>query len=336
MNHDELSFVNQQLAGMLKSGVPLEGALRELCVTMQRGALKDELLALEADLAKGTPLKDAIARRKLPEFYIRMVQVGAQSGDLPGVLLMLADYYARVNALWTRLKGLMVYPFIVCVVSAVIAAFLAVTFGGLLESFVSAYAVFGPSPRGLISTNNLEIAVWVPFFLFTLAAIALLAFMCLNGVRARFRSLVPGFREANLSQLAASLSLMLRSGTTLKDALELAAQAEAGSPMAGELKHWQQRLAEGRTKFSEIVSGARTIPPLFVWLVAGAGENLALGFGRAAELYHERAVRRIEMILYAVLPTSVVMLGVLIVTQAAPFHQLFLNLIRIMDSIGME
>ena len=121
MNYDELSFVNQQLAGMLKSGVPLEGALRELCATMQRGTLRDELTALEADLAKGTPLTDALARRKLPEFYVRMVQVGAKSGDLPGVLMMVADYYARMNAVWMRLKGLAVYPLIVLMLSMVIS-----------------------------------------------------------------------------------------------------------------------------------------------------------------------------------------------------------------------
>ena len=34
MKLDEFAFVNQQLAGMLKSGVPLEGALRQLCETI--------------------------------------------------------------------------------------------------------------------------------------------------------------------------------------------------------------------------------------------------------------------------------------------------------------
>ena len=80
MKLDEFAFVNQQLAGMLKSGVPLEGALRQLCETMRRGELRDELQALEADLAQGAPLREALAKRKLPEFYVRMIQVGAQ-GD---------------------------------------------------------------------------------------------------------------------------------------------------------------------------------------------------------------------------------------------------------------
>jgi len=84
MNYEELAFVNQQLAGMLKSGIPLEGALRQLCANMRRGPCRRELEALERDLARGVPLKDALAARKLPEFYVRMIQLGAQSNDFPG------------------------------------------------------------------------------------------------------------------------------------------------------------------------------------------------------------------------------------------------------------
>jgi hypothetical protein len=67
---------------------------------------------------------------------------------------------------------------------------------------------------------------------------------------------------------------------------------------------------------------------LFIWLVASAGENLAAGFRSAAQLYFERAVHRIELILYAVLPVTVVALGVLIVLQVVPMTQLVLKLLQ--------
>ena len=130
MRLDEFAFVNQQLAGMLKSGQPLEGALRQLSGSLDRGELKSELTALEADLAKGTSLRDALTPRQLPEFYKRMLLVGAQANNLPGVLLLLADYYQRLDALWTRLRGLLVYPLIVLVM----ATGLSVVLGFLLDA----------------------------------------------------------------------------------------------------------------------------------------------------------------------------------------------------------
>ena len=56
-------------------------------------------------------------RRQLPELYRCLVEVGAQSNDLPDVLTLLADHYQRRYHIWTRLKGLMVYPFIVLTAS---------------------------------------------------------------------------------------------------------------------------------------------------------------------------------------------------------------------------
>ena len=48
MKTDEFAFFNQQLAAMLRDGIPLEGALQRLCREMRRGELRDDLQALEA------------------------------------------------------------------------------------------------------------------------------------------------------------------------------------------------------------------------------------------------------------------------------------------------
>src|SRR6267154_4045572 len=103
MKAEELAFVNQQLAEMLRSGIPLEGALRQLCADMQQGELRQELELLVADLTTGIPLTQALATRKLPAFYVQMLNVGVASNDLPGVLTLVADYYERANSVWTRL-----------------------------------------------------------------------------------------------------------------------------------------------------------------------------------------------------------------------------------------
>src|SRR5580693_1950103 len=140
MKYDEFAFFNQQLAAMLRDGIPLEGALKRLCEDMRRGQLRDELQALEADLARGTPMADALKARQLPELYKRMILVGVKSGDLPGALTMLADYFQRQNNLWMRLKSLMVYPLIVLFAAFLLSCFMAYILGHFiwnnLESLV--------------------------------------------------------------------------------------------------------------------------------------------------------------------------------------------------------
>ena len=152
MNYDEFAFFNRQLAAMLKDGIPLEGAIKQLCADMRSGQLREQIELLEQDLAKGAPLKEAIAGRNLPEYYKRMVEVGVRANDLPGTLTLLADYYERANALWTRLKGLLVYPVIVVLVSVALTAFLCVAFNHFLGSVND----FMPIPPLFIA------AMWMP------------------------------------------------------------------------------------------------------------------------------------------------------------------------------
>src|SRR5437660_1598001 len=197
MNYDEFAFFNQQLAAMLRDGIPLEGALKQLAAGMRAGPLRAEIQKVEAALAAGVPLNLALATAKLPEFYRRMVNIGARSNDLPGVLTLLADHYHRANALWTRLKGLMVYPLIVIVVALGLTLALSLVFSHFLSGFFDQIM-----PGGRATTTPVIAAVWMPPLLLGIAAALCLAILLRPDWRARLRWRLPGFREASLSQLA--------------------------------------------------------------------------------------------------------------------------------------
>src|SRR5215216_1963905 len=148
MNLDEFAFVNQQLAGMLKAGIPLEGALRQTCATMRAGTLREELSHLETDLARGTPLSQALTGRKLPDFYGRMLEIGAQSHDLPRLLTLLADYYQKLHNTWIRLKGLIFYPVLVLLMSFAVSILIASVFSRLSHELLDAFGAVPASIAG--------------------------------------------------------------------------------------------------------------------------------------------------------------------------------------------
>ena len=334
MNLETFAFVNQQLAGMLQSGLTLEGSLRHLCAEMQRGELRDELLALEADLGKGTPLREALAARRLPAFYTQMLLVGAQSNDLPAMLTLLADYYNRVHLAWMRLKGLLVYPLIVLVSSFALALLLAVVFRRLLAECtdeLGASFLMDGAP-GIPGVAGMHFFMWGPTALIGLLLLLFVLGMSVPSWRRALRWRVPAFRESSLSQMASAISLMLERGCPLDSALALAQQLEADSPMGREITLWQTRLAAGSKDFADLAEGGKTVPPLFVWLVTGGGENWAAGFKHAAKVYYERSQHRVELLLYAALPVSVLALGLLILAQVLPMMHLFVKVMRTMTT----
>ena len=245
MKHEELAYVNQQLAGMLKSGLPLEGALRELCADMKRGALREELQQLENDLAKGTPLREALAARRLPEFYIRMLQLGAQGNDLPGVLTLVADHYQRAGLIWTRLKGLMVYPVLVLLgslgVSLLIAFLVHTFFAAGAADLAAIFEGIGRGPRS--APAGIFLITALPCLLLLALAVAAVAAMSVPAFRRRLRWTLPAFKDTSLSNLGSTMSLVLAKGGTLGEACDLAGGLERGTPAEAELGVWKSRLA---------------------------------------------------------------------------------------------
>jgi general secretion pathway protein F len=330
MNYDELAFFNQQLAGMLKSGIPLEGALRQLCETMQRGALRSQIEALGADLAKGVPLREALPRRELPGFYVQMLQVGAQGNDLPRVLTMVADHYQRVASVWARLKALMVYPALVYGAMLGLFGFLGWLVLSLAHS--SLFELAGTVERQPRFTPLL--AAVFPFFWLVLLGLGFAVVVSLPAGREWLRRRLPGFREANLARFASGMKVLLQGGRPLPQAVELMQTLEEGSHVGNELANWRARLAAGRGKLAEVISAGKVFPPLFVWLVTQGGEDLAGGFGRAEEIYYGRAKHRIEMMLYAALPVAVLTLGVLIVLEIMPIALVLTSLLNALGSFG--
>jgi type II secretory pathway component PulF len=322
MNYDEFAFFNQQLAAMLRDGIPLEGALKQLGAGMKDSATRAELAALQDDLARGTPLREAIARRQLPPLYVQMVNVGVRSNDLPGVLTMLADHYQRTNTIWTRLKGLMVYPFIVVAVSLGLTLILSSIFSRFLKE---TGANVMETPRALIAS------IWIPPLALSFLLILGVVLVVNSRLRARMRWRFPGFRDANLASLASSIALMLKSGTTLPEALALAEQVESNSPAAAALAQWRHRVMAGDGKPAQWPESIKPFPPMFLWLVRKGGEDIAAGFQKAAEIYRGRANYRIEMALYGVLPVSILLLGQMIIWQVAP---VFRWLIIMMNWMG--
>lgn len=308
MKYDEFAFFNQQLAGMLKAGIPLEGALQQLSSTMRRGKLRDELTKLGEDLSQGIPLEKALTARKLPPTYIAMLQAGVRGNDLPGTLTLVADHYQRLSLIFARLSGLMVYPMLVLGSALGLSVFL---------MFLRSRIVKEMTPQlGYHVPFHLQMLVWLPPLTILLVVIAAVWVLGSSHLRKSMRWRVPAVRDAYLAQLASTGEIMLRRGHTLPDTLTFLAKLENGTPAEQSLLSWNESLAEGRSEIPNAKASA--LPPLFLWLLKSAGENMADGFGRAAELYQRRATQRLDMLLFAALPISIIVLAAMIVVQIYP------------------
>jgi type II secretory pathway component PulF len=326
MNLEDFGFFNQQLAGMLRSGIPLEGALKELCRSMRTGRYRAEFELLEKDLARGTPLKEAVAARRLPELYIHMVQAGARSNDLPGVLILLADYYQRAGNLVTRLKGLLIYPLLVLATSLGLSILVASIYRNLSQD------LFNDVLNGFNVPTMTNFMLWLPVVVSGGLLLLFLLVLTNRSLRQFLYWQVSPFKDAGFARIASTLELMLKGGTPFAEAVELLADAERENRIEQDLRRWHALISGGTKKFSDIAHFNTVFTPLFIWIVASAGEDLAAGFGRAAAIYHSRAIRQSETLLYSALPLSILILGFTILLQMQGLVPVYLRVLTILWS----
>lgn len=348
MKAEDLAFMNRQLAGMLDSGIPLEGSLRQLCREMSHGRLREELAALEKDLAQGRPIDEALAGHKLPELYVKMMRAGIKGNNLPAMLSLLADYYQQQHTLWARLKGILFYPVLVLAGSLCLSALCAVLFSSMIHQMFSGFpGIYDdmlsrsslPAFTQLLLSHHFlfSAVIWTPAIAAALMAVVLLVLFGVPFVRRRLRFRLPVLKDASLAQFAFTMGLMLKGGCPLGEAVGFTRQMEEGTPLGTELERWEKRLREGQGTFEQMTASSDFFPPLFKWLVGGAGERMAEGFDQAAELYGTRSQRERDFTLNAILPAATIALGIVIAIQVyclfATIVGLFLPFITLMDKV---
>ena len=121
----ELATFTQQLANLLKSGMPLTMALNSMTHLESKGISSDVSKQLRQDVMEGKSLSDAMAKQSIvfSDMYVNMVRAGEQSGALVEVLRRVADHYERFAEVQSKFVSALIYPAIVACVGILIIVF---------------------------------------------------------------------------------------------------------------------------------------------------------------------------------------------------------------------
>lgn len=111
-SREVVNFTNE-LAVLLKAGLPLDRSLVALEQVTTRTAMKATLTQVLRDLREGKTLSDALARPGVfPPLYISLVEAGEAGGFLEEALERLGDYLSTVNEFQSYLVTTLIYPMI--------------------------------------------------------------------------------------------------------------------------------------------------------------------------------------------------------------------------------
>lgn len=200
------------------------------------------LLSMGSSMDRGAALSDTMKEAGVFSTYDSgMVRTGEQTGRMEEALEALAEYYEERQNTARLLKNALAYP---CTVLALMLVVMGVLLMKVLPVFDSVYASLGSGLTGIAAGllrlgEELEKALPVLFVLLAAAAAGVLVFALWEPFREKLTALFRRrfgdrgiFRKFNNARFARALSMGLRSGMPLEEAMELAGSLLADIPNA--------------------------------------------------------------------------------------------------------
>src|SRR5512146_58292 len=159
----DIVIFTRQFATMINSGLPLVQSLDILAKQSENKHLQKVIEQVLYDVESGQTLADALRKHKkvFTDLYVNMVAAGEAGGILDTILLRLATFLEKADALRRKIKGAMVYPGVIFTVAigavTVLLIFVIPTFQSMFES--AGVPLPGPT-RVVIGLSKLLKGYW--------------------------------------------------------------------------------------------------------------------------------------------------------------------------------
>jgi len=324
VNTREFLVFNQELATLLKAGMPLVQSLDLLRGRVVSPAFRSVLDDVHEKVRAGTALSDAFAAHgdMFPRVYTASLLAGERSGSLDGVLRRYVEYTKIIQTMKRKTVSALVYPAILTTLALVLVSIIVLKVVPAFSDFYNGFGAELPLVTRMIVTTSEFIRGNVFLILITIAvaAFALLGWIRQPGQKARFDHLilrVPGLgpiaSKFSTSQMARTLATLLGGGLPLVNALDIASKSIGNQFMASELEVVSNRVREGES-FAAALEARRVFPEVAVKM-AEVGEStgaLQDMLNTVADFYDEEISTNMERFVTLVEPVLLVIMGIVI------------------------
>lgn len=317
-----LALITRQLATLLVAGIPLEEVLQTVGEQADNPKVKSILFAVRGRVLEGHTLAESLGHfpSVFPPLYRATIAAGEQTGRLDRVLVELATYTERQQALRQKIQQAMIYPLLMTSVSILIVIFLMIfVVPKMVAVFISNSQVLPLSTRILIFMSH-SFRYFVPLVLVLVVGGGIGLHQVLKRyppVRTRLHQFYlrlplvgKTLKILNTTRFARTLGILLVAGVPVLDALKMAGDLINIVPI-------KRAMAEAGTKVREGVSIHKALKtghyfsPMSLHLIA-SGESsgqLAPMLERAAD-YQENALnRQIDTLLTLFEPLLILVMG---------------------------
>src|SRR3954462_12358524 len=228
----DIVIFTRMFSTMINSGLPLVQAMGILAEQSENPSLREVTKAVVFDVESGNTVADAL--RKHPnaftELYVNMVAAGEAGGILDTILMRLAVFMEKNDALVRKVKGAMIYPGVIMSVAAIAITVLLVFVIPVFENMFASVNMALPLPTRIVigASRFLKLYWWAVgaglfalFYLFKNYYATSGGKLTIDKLMLKAPILGDVLRKSAVSRFTRTLGTLISSGVSILDGLEI-------------------------------------------------------------------------------------------------------------------
>jgi type IV pilus assembly protein PilC len=282
------------------------------------------IMSVKEDIEGGSTLQDAL--KKYPaifdELFVNLVAAGESGGILDVILIRLSNYMEKAMKLKSRVKGAMIYPAIVLIVSIAVITLLLVYVIPVFKKMFEGMGGQLPGPTAfLISVSDYAVG-YLPYIV---GGVVLFVFVFRRYYRTEKGRLTidalvlkapifgPLLTKVAVAKFTRTLSTMMASGVPILEGLNIVSKTAGNVIVENAIMKTRQSISEGKT-IAEPLAETKIFPPMVVQMIAVGEATGALDamLAKIADFYDDEVDAAVSAMTTMLEPFMMVFLGIVV------------------------
>src|SRR5689334_2246458 len=320
----DIVIFTRQFSTMINAGLPLVQALDILAKQSENKALQAVTRQVVFDVESGHTVADALGKhpKAFSDLYVNMVAAGEAGGILDTILMRLATFLEKNDALVRKVKGAMIYPGVIMSVAAIAIVVLLLFVIPVFEKMFESVGMPLPLPtRVVISMSRfLQSYWWAVIGGFMGAGWSLKKYyatpdgkLAIDKMLLKMPVLGDVLRKSAVSRFTRTLGTLIGSGVSILDGLEITAKTAGNRVIQDAIMESRASIAGGET-ISAPLQKSQVFPPMVISMIAVGEQTGGLDemLSKIADFYDEEVDAAVSGLLALMEPVMIVFLGVVV------------------------
>jgi type IV pilus assembly protein PilC len=320
----DISVFTRQFATMINAGLPMVQCLDILSQQTEKEFFKVSIAKIMTDVEGGSTLGEAMGRHPkiFNSLFVNMVEAGEAGGILDVILMRLAQFLEKLDALQRKVKGALTYPAVVGVVCTGASIFMLMF---IIPTFAKMFTDFGgelPLPtRIVIGISDFLRDYW--WALGAGVAGAIVGFqryyktesgrLTCDKLMLKVPILGDVVRKGSVARFTRTLGTLISSGVPILQGLEITAKTAGNKVVERAVMATRESISQGNT-ISEPLKECGVFPPMVTSMIAVGEQTGALDemLDKIASFYDSEVDTAVEALTAIIEPVMIVVMGVVV------------------------